>query len=134
MSTREIQAHLLEMYGAEVSPTLISSNTDAVNDETKLWQSRPLDPCYAIVYLDCLMLKVRDAGSVLPRALNLDGLQDVLSLWTAQNEGAKSWLAVITNLKNRGVADILIACVDGLMGFPETTGRPWAFEERLPTA
>jgi Transposase, Mutator family len=69
-----------------------------------------------------------------PRALNLDGLQDVLSLWTAQNEGAKSRLEVITNLKNRGVADILIACVDGLMGFPETTGRRWAFEERLPTA
>lgn len=125
MSTREIEAHLLEMYGAEVSPTLISSITDAVNDEIKLWQSRPLDPCYAIVYLDCLMLKVRDSGSVSSRAVylavgvNLDGMKEVLGIWTAQTEGAKFWLAVITELKNRGVADILIACVDGLKGFPE---------------
>ena len=125
MSTREIEAHLLEMYGAEVSPTLISSITDAVNDEIKLWQSRPLDPCYAIVYLDCVMLKVRDSGSVSSRAVylavgvNLDGMKEVLGIWTAQTEGAKFWLAVITELKNRGVADILIACVDGLKGFPE---------------
>jgi putative transposase len=125
MSTREIEAHLLEMYGAEVSPTLISSITDAVNDEIKLWQSQPLDPCYAMVYLDCLMLKVRDSGSVSSRAVylavgvNLDGMKEVLGIWTAQTEGAKFWLAVITELKNRGVMDILIACVDGLKGFPE---------------
>ena len=117
MSTREIEAHLLEMYGAEVSPALISSITDAVNDEIKLWQSRPPDSCYAIVYLDCLMLKVRDSGSVSSRAVylavgvNLDGMKEVLGIWTAQTEGAKFWLAVITELKNRGVADILIACV-----------------------
>jgi putative transposase len=138
MSTREIEAHLMEMYGAEVSPTLISSITDAVNDEIKLWQSRPLDPCYAIVYLDCLMLKVRDAGSVSSRAVylavgvNLDGMKEVLGIWTAQTEGAKFWLAVITELKNRGVADILIACVDGLKGFPEATGWPRAIEAVFP--
>ena len=118
MSTREIEAHLLEMYGAEVSPTLISSIVDAVNDEIKLWQSRPLDPCYAIVYLECLMLKVRDDGSVSARAVylavgvNLDGMKEVLGIWTAQTEGAKFWLAVITELmargqpRHRGVADI----------------------------
>ena len=120
-----------DSVGAEVSPTLISSITDAVNDEIKLWQSRPLDPCYAIVYLDCLMLKIRDSGSVSSRAVylavgvNLDGMKEVLGIWTAQTEGAKFWLAVITELmargqpQNRGVADILIACVDGLKGFPE---------------
>ena len=125
MSTREIEAHILEMYGATVSPTLISSITEAVTDEIKLWQSRPLDTCYAIVYLDCLMVKIRDSGSVSAHAIylaigvNLEGIKEVLGMWVAKSEGAKFWLAVITELKNRGVNDILIACVDGLKGFPD---------------
>ena len=125
MTVREIQGHLEEMYGAEVSPTLISSVTDAVSDEVKAWQSRPLDPVYPIVYLDCIHVKVRDAGAVRAKAVhlaigvNMDGGKEVLGLWIAQAEGAKFWLQVVTELKNRGVRDIFIACVDGLKGFPE---------------
>ena len=124
MTVREIQAHLEEMYGTEVSPTLISSVTDAVIEEVKAWQSRPLDSIYPIVYLDCIHVKVRD-GSVRVKAvylaigLNMAGEKEVLGLWIAQTEGAKFWLQVITELKNRGVQDIFIACVDGLKGFPE---------------
>ena len=124
MTVREIQSHLEEMYGTEVSPTLISSVTDAVIDEVKAWQSRPLDAIYPIVYLDCLHVKVRD-GSVRVKAvylaigINLAGEKEVLGLWIAQTEGAKFWLQVVTELKNRGVQDIFIACVDGLKGFPE---------------
>lgn len=113
------------MYGTEISPTLISNVTDAVIDEVKLWQSRPLDSIYPIVYLDCIHVKVRDAGSVRAKAVylaigvNMEGHKEVMGLWIAQTEGAKFWLAVVTELKNRGVQDIFIACVDGLKGFPE---------------
>lgn len=125
MTVREIQSHLEEMYGAEVSPTLISSVTDAVMDEVKAWQARPLDALYPIVYLDCIHAKVRDSGAVRVKAVylalgvNLNGNKELLGLWVAQTEGAKFWLQVTTELKNRGVQDIFIACVDGLKGFPE---------------
>ncbi len=124
MTVREIQAHLEEMYGAEVSPSLISSVTDAVSDEVKTWQARPLDAIYPIVYLDCIHVKVRE-GTVRVKAVylaigvNMTGEKEVLGLWIAQTEGAKFWLQVVTELRNRGVQDIFIACVDGLKGFPE---------------
>ena len=125
MTVREIQSHLEEMYGTEVSPTLISSVTDAVMDEVKAWQSRPLDSIYPIVYLDCIHAKVRDSGVVRAKAvylaigIDMTGNKEVLGLWIAQTEGAKFWLQVVTELKNRGLQDIFIACVDGLKGFPE---------------
>jgi putative transposase len=125
MTVREIQGHLEELYGTEVSPALISSVTDAVIDEVKAWQSRPLDTLYPIVYLDCIHVKVRDNGAVRVKAVylalgvNLSGEKELLGLWIAQTEGAKFWLQVVTELKNRGVADVFIACVDGLKGFPE---------------
>ena len=125
MTVREIQSHLEEMYGTEVSPTLISSVTDAVMDEVKAWQSRPLDSIYPIVYLDCIHAKVRDSGVVRAKAvylaigIDMTGNKEVLRLWIAQTEGAKFWLQVVTELKNRGLQDIFIACVDGLKGFPE---------------
>ena len=124
MTVREIQAHLEEMYGTEVSPSLISTVTDAVVVEVKAWQARPLDPVYPIVYLDCIHVKVRE-GAVRVKAVYLAigvtmaGEKEVLGLWLAQTEGAKFWLQVVTELKNRGVQDIFIACVDGLKGFPE---------------
>jgi putative transposase len=113
------------MYGVEVSPTLISNVTEAVMEEVKIWQNRPLDEVYPILYMDALRVKVRDGGHVLNKAIhvaigvNLEGRKVVLGLWTAQNEGAKFWLQVLTELQNRGVKDIFIACVDGLKGFPE---------------
>src|SRR5947207_4879533 len=125
MSTREIQGHLEEIYGVEVSPTLISNVTDAVVEEVQAWQSRPLDAVYPIVYLDALFVKIRESGHVQNRAIyvvigvTLDGQKEVLGLWTSQTEGAKFWLQVLTDLQNRGVRDIYIACVDGLKGFPE---------------
>ena len=125
MSVRDIQAHLEDMYGAEVSPTLISSVTDAVMDDVRTWQSRPLDAIYPIVYLDCIHVKVRDNGTVKTKAvylalgINLAGEKELLGLWIAQTEGAKFWLHVVPEPKNRGIADIFIACVDGLKGFPE---------------
>ena len=124
MTVREIQAHLQEMYGAEVSPSLISSVTDAVAEEVKAWQARPLEPIYPIVYLDCIHVKVRD-GAVRVKAvylaigITMEGNKEVLGLWLAQTEGAKFWLQVVTELRNRGVQDIFIACVDGLKGFPD---------------
>ena len=120
MTTREIQGHLEEIYGIEVSPTLISNVTDAVIEEVKLWQGRPLEELYPIVYLDALMVKVRDEGHIQNKAIyvvlgvNLEGQKEVLGLWVAQTEGAKFWLQVLTELQNRGVKDIFIACVDGL--------------------
>ena len=134
MTVREIQQHLTEMYGTEVSPTLISTVTDGVMDEVKQWQSRPLDAVYPVIYLDCIHAKVRDAGSVRTKAIylaigiNMEGHKEVLGLWIAQTEGAKFWLSVVTELKNRGVQDIFIACVDGLKGFPEAieTVYPYA--------
>ena len=125
MTTREIEGHLKEMYGVEVSPTLISNVTEAVMEEVRTWQSRPLDEVYPILYMDALRVKVRDGGHILNKAIhvaigvNLEGHKEVLGLWTAQNEGAKFWLQVLTELQNRGVKDIFIACVDGLKGFPE---------------
>lgn len=120
MTNREIAAHLQELFGAEVSPSLISAITDTVSDEVRAWQARPLDALYPILYLDCLMVKSRDHGSVGNRAIylaigvNTDGMKEVLGLRSAPAEGAKFWLSVVTELKNRGVRDILIACVDGL--------------------
>jgi len=124
MTTREIQAHLQEIYGMEVSPMLISNVTEAVQDEVREWQNRPLEATYAIVYLDALYVRMRDNGHVQNRAVhvaigvNLEGNKDVLGLWTSGHEGAKFWLQVLTELRNRGVEDIFIACVDGLKGFP----------------
>ncbi len=125
MTTRDIQAHLEEMYQVEVSPALISNVTDAVLEEVQAWQGRPLEQLYPIVYLDALYVKMRDNGHVQNRAIytaiaiTLDGNKEVLGLWTSANEGAKFWLQVLTELQNRGVKDILIACIDGLKGFPE---------------
>ena len=125
LSTREIQQHLEEIYHVEVSPALISSVTDEVIDEVKTWQNRQLDAVYPIMYLDAIQFKVRDNGHVRNKAIYLaigvtvEGYKEVLGLWIAQTEGAKFWLQVVTELKNRGVTDIFIACVDGLKGFPE---------------
>jgi putative transposase len=125
LTCREIQAHLQEIYGVEVSPDLISTVTDGVIDEVRSWQSRPLDSVYPILYLDALQVKVKDQGRVANKAIylaigvNLHGLKEVLGMWTSESEGAKFWLSIITELKNRGVKDIFIACVDGLKGFPE---------------
>jgi len=125
MSVREIQAHLLELYGLQVSPDLISTVTDEVLDEVAQWQQRPLEAMYPIVYFDALRLKIRDEGTVKNKAVYLalgiraDGKKEVLGLWIEQTEGAKFWLKVFNELKNRGLNDILIAVVDGLRGFPE---------------
>ena len=125
MTTREIEGHLKEMYGVDVSPTLISSVTEAVLDEVKAWQNRPLEETYAILYLDALRVKIRDGGHVVNKsiyvaiAVNMEGNKEVLGLWAADNEGAKFWLQVLTDLQNRGAKDFFIACVDGLKGFPE---------------
>ena len=125
MTTREIQGHLEEMYQVEVSPALISNVTEAVMEEVRAWQSRPLEAVYPIVYLDALMVKMRSEGRVENRAvyvaigLTLEGVKEVLGLWTSANEGAKFWLQVLTDLRNRGLQDIFIACVDGLKGFPQ---------------
>src|SRR3954470_19569257 len=125
MTTRDIQAHLEEIYGVEVSPSLISEVTDAVVEEVRAWQHRPLDPIYMIVYLDALIVKMRHEGRVENRAVfvaigvNQEGSKEVLGLWTSATEGAKLWLQILTEIRNRGVHDILIACVDGLKGFPE---------------
>jgi putative transposase len=125
MTTREIQGHLEEIYGVDVSPSLISNVTDAVLDEVRAWQSRPLDAVYPILYLDALQVKVKSQGSVRNKAIYLafgvgmNGLKEVLGIWASDNEGSKFWMQVITELKTRGVQDIFIACVDGLKGFPE---------------
>jgi putative transposase len=125
MSVREIQGHLRDLYGIEASPQLISTVTDAVLEEVGRWQSRPLDPLYALVFFDALRVKMRDEGTVRNKAVYLaigvtpDGRKDVLGIWIEQTEGAKFWLRVMTEIKNRGVNDILIAIVDGLKGFPE---------------
>lgn len=125
MSTRDIEAHLEEIYGVEVSPTLVSTVTESVQEEVRSWQNRPLDSLYPIVYLDALYVRMRDSGHVQNRAVyvaigvNLEGHKEVLGLWTSANEGAKFWLQVLTEIRNRGVKDIFVACVDGLKGFPE---------------
>jgi putative transposase len=125
LSDRDIQAQLQDLYGVEISVGLISEITDAVLDELRTWQSRPLDEVYPIVYLDCLHLKIRKDKVVETRAVflaiavNLQGTKEVLGMWIADHEGAKFWAGVLTELKNRGVEDMFIACVDGLKGFPE---------------
>jgi transposase-like protein len=125
LSTREIQIQLEELYGVEVSPTLISNVTDAVLDEVKAWRSRPLEAVYPIVYFDALVVKSRQDGSVKNKAMylalgiNMAGEKELLGLWMAENEGAKFWLSVFNDIKNRGVEDCFVACVDGLKGLPE---------------
>jgi putative transposase len=125
LTQREIQGHLEEIYGVDVSPSLISTVTDAALDEVRAWQTRPLDAIYPILYLDALQVKVKSQGRVTNKAIylafgvNLQGLKEVLGMWASDAEGAKFWLSVVTELKNRGVQDIFIACVDGLKGFPE---------------
>jgi putative transposase len=125
MTVREIQGHLLQIYGLEVSAQLISTITDEVMQEAAQWQARPLDALYPIVYFDALRLKIRDEGTVKNKAvylalgIDVSGRKDVLGLWIEQTEGAKFWLKVFNDLKQRGVSDILIAVVDGLRGFPE---------------
>jgi putative transposase len=125
MTTRDIQEQLQDLYGIEVSATLISNVTNAVIDEVKIWQSRPLNKVYPIVYLDALVIKIQEDKRVINKAfylavgVDLDGEKELLGIWISQNEGAKFWLSVPTELKNRGVEDIFVACVDGLTGFPE---------------
>ncbi|MBN1009233.1 IS256 family transposase, partial [Amphritea pacifica] len=125
MTTREIVATFKEIYDADVSASLISKVTDAVLEQVVEWQSRPLDEVYPIVYLDCIVVKIRQDKQVINKAVylalgvNLEGHKELLGLWLSENEGAKFWLNVLTELQNRGVKDILIACVDGLKGFPD---------------
>ena len=125
MTTREIVATFKEMYDADISPTLISKVTAAVTEKVIEWQSRPLDEVYPIVYLDCIVIKVRQDRQVINKAVylalgvNMEGQKELLGMWLSENEGAKFWLNVLTELQNRGVKDILIACVDGLKGFPD---------------
>jgi putative transposase len=134
LTSGEIQGHLADIYGAEVSPELISRVTDGVLEEVRAWQARPLDKLYLILYLDALVVKVKQDGRIANRSIylavgvNLQGRKEVLGFWAAGQEGAKFWLSVVTELKNRGVEDLLIACVDGLKGFPE------AIESVFPAA
>lgn len=125
MTTRDIAATFQEMYGADVSHTLISKVTDAVIDEVNTWQARPLDEVYPILYLDCIVIKCHQDKRVINKAIyialaiNCEGHKEILGLWISENEGAKFWLSVLTELSNRGVKDLFIACVDGFSGFPE---------------
>jgi len=134
MTTRDIQQHLQELYGTDVSPELISRATDGVMDEFRAWQTRPLEPVYPVIYLDALFVSVRDSGQVAKRAfyvalgVRVDGTRDVLGLWVAGSEGSKFWLSILTELKSRGVHDVLFICADGL------TGLPQAIEAAFPKA
>lgn len=125
MTTRDIQYHLKDIYGVDVSPELISEVTDKIIDDVKAWQNRPLEKVYPILFLDCIVVKrredkvIRNRSVFLALAVNMDGQKELLGMWMAQSEGAKFWLSVVTDLRNRGVEDIFIACVDGLKGFPE---------------
>jgi transposase-like protein len=125
MTTREITATFQELYGVEVSASLISKVTNAVIEEVIQWQSRPLDAVYPIVYLDCIVVKIRQDKQVINKAIylalgvNVEGHKELLGMWLSENEGAKFWLGILTELQNRGLKDILIACVDGLKGFPD---------------
>ena len=125
LSTRDIEAHLEEIYGVKVGRELISKVTDAVMDDVRAWAQRPLEDVYPVIFLDALVLKVREGGSVQRRAcylalgITVDGDRDVLGMWFQETEGAKFWMQVLSDLKQRGVQDILICCVDGLKGFPE---------------
>jgi putative transposase len=126
LTTRGIEGHLLEIYGVEVSPALVSQVTDAVSADVQIWQNRPLEEVYPIVYFDALWGKVRENGQVIKVAvylalgITMAGQKEVLGMWVANTEGAKFWLHVLTELKNRGVRDIFIGCVDGLKGFPQS--------------
>ena len=132
MSTREIAGHVHDLYGIDVSPDLISAVTDAVLDEVAIWQARPLEPVYPLVFFDALRVKIRDEGHVRNKAVHIalgvrgDGTKEILGLWIETNEGAKFWLRVMNEMKNRGVEDILIAVVDGLKGFPEAINAVFA--------
>jgi putative transposase len=134
MSVRDIQMHLRELYGTDVSPDLISRVTDAVIDEAKVWQSRPLESLYPIIYLDALFVSIRDGATVQKKAVyvalgvTMDGRRNVLGIWFEQTEGAKFWLSVLTDLRNRGVEDVFFVCCDGLSGFPQ------AIEAAFPKA
>jgi transposase-like protein len=125
MSTRDIAATFQEMYGAEISAGLVSQVTNSVMEQVVEWQSRPLEPVYPIVYLDCLVLKIRQDKRVINKSIylalgvNLEGHKELLGMWISENEGSKFWLSVLTDLQNRGMKHMLIACVDGLKGFPE---------------
>lgn len=125
LSTRDIQAHIQEIYGADISPTAVSHITEKVVEVAKEWQCRPLERIYPIAYFDAIHYKVRESGRVVTKAaytclgIDLEGKKEVLGLWIGESEGAKFWLRVFTELKNRGVEDIFIACVDGLKGLPE---------------
>ncbi len=135
MTVREIRGHLEELYGIDVSPDLILSVTDAVLETVAEWQGRPLDTCYPLVFFDAIRVKIRDEGFVRNKAVYIalgiqpDGTKEVLGIWIEQTEGAKFWLRVMNELRNRGVADILIAVVDGLKGFPEAINA--AFPEAI---
>jgi len=125
MTTRDIVETFAELYGADISPALVSQVTDAVLDKVTEWQTRPLDAVYPILYLDCIVVKIRHDKRVINKAVyvalgvNVHGHKELLGLWMSENEGAKFWLSVLTELKNRGVKDVFVACVDGLTGFPE---------------
>jgi len=125
LSTRDIVDSFKELYGADVSASLISKVTDTVIEQVIEWQSRPLDAVYPLVYLDCIVVKIRQDKTVINKAVylalgvNMEGEKELLGMWLSENEGAKFWLGVMTELQNRGVNDILIACIDGLKGFPE---------------
>lgn len=131
MTTRDIQAHLAEIYGADVSPGLISRVTDVVADEIAGWQARPLDSFYAILYVDALIVKVRDGGAVdnkaayLVTGVDIDGFKHVLGIWLAASEGSRFWAGVLAELRNRGVKDVLFVCCDGLNGLPEAIEAAW---------
>ena len=136
MTVREIRGHLEELYGIDVSPDLISAVTDAVLEEVAEWQNRPLDVCYPLVFFDAIRVKIRDEGFVRNKAVYIalgilpDGTKEILGIWIEQTEGAKFWLRVMNELKNRGVGDILIAVVDGLKGFPEAINAVFPRDSR----
>jgi putative transposase len=125
MSTRDIQDQLKEMYDVEISPELVSRVTESVLEDVRQWQNRPLDAVYPVTYLDAIFVKIRDSGQILNKAcylaigIDITGHKDVLGIWLGKTEGAKFWLSIVSELRSRGVQDILIACVDGLKGFPE---------------
>ncbi|MGC8596278.1 MAG: IS256 family transposase, partial [Candidatus Kryptoniota bacterium] len=125
MTTRDIQSHVQELYGLEISPSLVSQITDKIIDLAKEWHNRPLESVYPIVFFDAVHYKVHDDGKIITKAaytalaVDITGKKDLLGIWINQSEGANFWLSIMTELKNRGVNDILIACVDGLKGFPE---------------
>jgi putative transposase len=131
LSTRDIKEHLAEVYGADVSPALVSQVTDVVADEIVQWQTRPLDAVYPIVYIDAVVVKIREGGTVdnrvayLAVGVDMDGLKHVLGIWVAENEGAKFWQNVLSELVNRGVQDVLIVCCDGLKGLPDSINNVW---------